>query len=82
MKQNLFILEPHHTVDAAPSGPHQMKNLVHILTNCAAYSDIRERMISEYEEIRKKTKSELHFEDILKTEKTFFSLFLTLQVSF
>ena len=51
--------------------PSPNENLVHILTNCGAYSDIRNRMISEYKEISKKIKSDLQFEEILKTEKTF-----------
>ena len=51
--------------------PSPSENLQHILTRCSAYSDIRTRIILEYENICNQSKSNLSFQSIVSEDKTF-----------
>ena len=45
--------------------PSPVENLQHILTTCSAYSDIRTRIVQEYEELCSQTKSNYSADTIL-----------------
>ena len=52
-------------------GPlHRNEDLIHLLTECSAYQDIRQRMLPEFFEVCKTSKSEVNFEEILKNNQT------------
>ena len=44
--------------------PSPNENLVHILTNCGAYADIRKKMFPEYENLCDQSKSRILFQEI------------------
>ena len=48
-----------------PENSPQNESLLHILTECIAYADIRKRMFPEFSEVCRTTKSNIIFEDIL-----------------
>ena len=53
---------------SCPETAPENENLAHILTQCYAYLDIRERIFPEYSNVCKATKSEICFEDILRRQ--------------
>ena len=46
------------------------ENLIHILTICDAYSDIRDRIMIEYQDLCNQTKNAISFQDIFSEGKT------------
>ena len=44
------------------------ENIHHIITQCSAYSDIRERILHEFKSVCEESKSKLNFDDIQKDE--------------
>ena len=44
--------------------PSTNENLLHILTSCVAYADIRKKMFPEYQILCSQSKSKIQFEDI------------------
>ena len=53
-----------------PENSPQNETLSHILTECFAYADIRERMFPEFSEVCKTTKSDIIFEDVLNNKNS------------
>ena len=53
-----------------PENSPQNESLSHILTECLAYTDIRERIFPEFAEACRTTKSSITFEDILQNKKS------------
>jgi hypothetical protein len=51
--------------EATPNNEN-VEDLKHFLTECSAYSELRERTFQEMEDICKETRSEINFKDILK----------------
>ena len=52
-------------------GPlHRNEDLLHILTECSGYLGIRERMLPEFFEVCRTSKSEVNFEEISKNNQT------------
>ena len=49
-----------------PENSPKNEDLNHILTECLAYKEVRQRMFPEISEVCKMTKSECSFEDILR----------------
>ena len=47
----------------------QNEDILHILVICDAYTDIRKRMIPEYQELCSQSKSKIEFEEICKQDK-------------
>ena len=53
-----------------PENSPQNESLSHILTECLAYTDIRERIFPEFSEACRTTKSSITFEDILQNKNS------------
>ena len=53
-----------------PENSPQNESLSHILTECLAYTDIRERIFPEFAEACRTTKSSITFEDILQNKNS------------
>ena len=51
--------------------PSSSENLVHILTTCSAYSEIRTRIVPEFKQLCSLTKSNLQFVEIYNSNETF-----------
>ena len=51
------------------SDPNSREDLTHILTQCVTYSQIRERMIPEFEEVLTESESRLNIEEGSKTDE-------------
>ena len=52
------------------TSPSPSENLVHILTSCGAYSDIRDRMMSELQLLCAMSKSDIDFQQICSDNET------------
>ena len=61
---------PHCRCCCSTSPPPQ-ENLEHILTNCEAYSEIRERIVVEFKTLCLKSKSNIQFDEIYSDNETF-----------
>ena len=68
VKSNQSGGSPHCRCCATPSPSEDLK---HILTSCVAYSDIRERIIIEYQDLCNQTKNNISFQQIYINSKTF-----------
>ena len=51
--------------------PSPSENLQHILTKCSAYSDVRTRIVKEYENLGSQSKSNISFQSILSDDSSF-----------
>ena len=60
---------PHCRSCSDPSKP--VENLHHILSKCSAYSDIRERISAEYQQICNSSKSDISFQEIYSDSEVF-----------
>ena len=69
VKSNQSGGSPHCRCCPTPSPP--VEDLEHILTSCDAYSDVRERILVEYQQICSKSKSNISFQQIYSESKTF-----------
>ena len=54
---------------SCPESSPKKENLNHILTECLAYAEIRDRIFPEFSKICKTTKSNASFEDILQSNE-------------
>ena len=53
-----------------PESPPKNEDLSHILTECNAFEEIRARMLPEFSEVCRTSKSNLNFEEIMKNNET------------
>jgi hypothetical protein len=51
--------------------PSPTENLVHILTSCVAYSEVRGRIVQEYQDLCDQTKNSISFQTIYSDSETF-----------
>ena len=52
------------------------ENIQHIITQCVAYSDIRERILQEFKHLCERSKSKPNFDNIQKDESTLLCQFI------
>ena len=55
---------------SCPENSPKNENLDHILTECLAYQEVRERIFPDISKVCKMTKSKFSFEDILRNNQT------------
>ena len=66
---------PHCRLCQQPSENNEnVENLQHILTECTAYSEVRDRIVNEMENLCGRSKSGINFEEIRKNQLTQFIL--------
>ena len=53
-----------------PESQQKIEDLTHILSECIAFEEIRERMLPEFSEVCKTSKSNINFEEITKDNET------------